>query len=102
MECILNSTDSKWHCTGFIQEEDRCLLSCYISNKHIQLYYVFLGFLGFLACIQTVRHLLHEMRTGQLDLSYLACYKMCQDHLEIFFNAVRYAKQRNKSIILKK
>ncbi len=48
------------------------------------------GFLGFLACITTVRHLLKKMEDKVLELNYLATYKMSQDHLEIFFNAVRY------------
>ncbi len=48
------------------------------------------GFLGFLACIVTVRGLLKKMEDKVLTLNYLATYKMSQDHLEIFFNAVRY------------
>lgn len=47
------------------------------------------GPLGLLADIKTVRGLLHNMETGAFPLSYLATYKFSQDHLEVFFSAIR-------------
>jgi len=47
------------------------------------------GPLGFIACIATVRSLVRQMETGELDLEYLRCYKMAQDHLEQFFSSIR-------------
>jgi hypothetical protein len=47
------------------------------------------GFLGLLGTAQTVERIYTFMETGQLCLMYFACYKICQDFIEIFFNAVR-------------
>lgn len=46
------------------------------------------GFLGFLICIESVILIYSEyVLTKKLD--YILCYKMCQDHLEVFFSAIR-------------
>jgi hypothetical protein len=50
------------------------------------------GPLGFIACIVTVRELVSLMESGEFDMEYLRCHKLIQDHLEVFFGAVR---QRN-------
>jgi hypothetical protein len=47
------------------------------------------GPLGALAAIKAVRHLVADMHKGVFPISYLATYKFSQDHLEIWFNAVR-------------
>ncbi len=47
------------------------------------------GFLGLLADIQTVRRLYVFIREGQLNMTYLPCYKFSQDHLELLFNCIR-------------
>ncbi|CAH2108786.1 unnamed protein product [Euphydryas editha] len=46
------------------------------------------GFLGFLICIKTILFLYEELvKTEKID--FLSSYKLSQDHLEIFFSAVR-------------
>ena len=48
------------------------------------------GFLGFLFCIQSVVGLARELATAENPmLKYLLTYKVSQDHLELFFSAVR-------------
>ena len=48
------------------------------------------GFLGFLMCIKAVEGLAEDLVIGENPvLKYLLTYKMSQDHLELFFGAVR-------------
>ena len=48
------------------------------------------GFLGFLTGIRSVRSLYNSLVvTGKLN--YILTYKLSQDHLELFFGAVRAA-----------
>ncbi|CAB4044834.1 Hypothetical predicted protein [Paramuricea clavata] len=48
------------------------------------------GFLGFLLCINAVVGLTKDLVNAQNPaLKYLLTYKMSQDHLELFFSAVR-------------
>lgn len=47
------------------------------------------GPLGFLACMTSVFSLFQDMVAGHLELDYLCTYKLQQDHLEVFFAAVR-------------
>ena len=49
----------------------------------------FTGFLGILTAMDGVERMIGYMSTNKLKLSFLCCYKLVQDHLEIFFNAVR-------------
>lgn len=48
------------------------------------------GFLGFLIGIKSVKQMFHDLVESQsAPLKYLLTYKMSQDHLELFFCAVR-------------
>ena len=48
------------------------------------------GFLGFLLCVKAVHGLAKDLVCGENPvLKYLLTYKMSQDHLELFFGAVR-------------
>lgn len=47
------------------------------------------GFLGFLICIQSLKNIFFEYCSEKQLLKYLLTYKFSQDHLEIFFSAVR-------------
>ena len=48
------------------------------------------GFLGFLLCVEAVHGLAKDLVCGESPaLKYLLTYKMSQDHLELFFGAVR-------------
>ncbi len=48
------------------------------------------GFLGFLLCAEAVQGLAKDLVSGEnLVLKYILTYKMSQDHLELFFGAVR-------------
>ena len=48
------------------------------------------GFLGFLMCIQAVEGLAEDLVNSEKPvLKYILTYKMSQDHLELFFGAVR-------------
>ena len=50
------------------------------------------GFLGFLVCVEAVRGLAKDLVCRENPiLKYLLTYKMSQDHLELFFGAVRAA-----------
>ena len=50
------------------------------------------GFVGFLVAIQNVKAIFHELvELPQAPLKYLLTYKFSQDHLELFFGAVRSA-----------
>lgn len=50
------------------------------------------GFVGFLACIQSTKGLFDNLvGRANAPLSYLLMYKFSQDHLELFFSAVRTA-----------
>ena len=50
------------------------------------------GFVGFLVAIQSVKAIFHELvELPQAPLKYLLTYKFSQDHLELFFGAVRSA-----------
>ena len=46
------------------------------------------GFLGFLLCIKSILFLYEEYVTTK-KLNFLCTYKLSQDHLEIFFGAIR-------------
>ena len=47
------------------------------------------AFLGLLTCMESVEMLVTYMSINTLPLNFLCTYKLCQDFLEIFFNAVR-------------
>jgi hypothetical protein len=47
------------------------------------------GPMGALGAIKAVKHLVSDMQKGVFPISYLATYKFSQDHLEIWFNAIR-------------
>ena len=48
------------------------------------------GFLGFLLCVEAVHGLAEDLLSGENPvLKYILTYKMSQDHLELFFGAVR-------------
>ncbi len=48
------------------------------------------GFLGFLLCADAVQGLAKDLMSGENPvLKYILTYKMSQDHLELFFGAVR-------------
>ena len=50
------------------------------------------GFLGFLVCIDSVSGMAEDLVCGENPiLKYILTYKMSQDHLELFFGAVRAA-----------
>ena len=50
------------------------------------------GFLGFLVCIKSVRMLVEDLlMCTAAPMKYLLTYKLSQDHLELFFGAVRSA-----------
>ncbi|KAJ8047187.1 DNA transposase THAP9 [Holothuria leucospilota] len=50
------------------------------------------GFIGFLVAIKSTKALFHDLvETPQAPLTYLVMYKFSQDHLELFFAAVRSA-----------
>ena len=50
------------------------------------------GFVGFLAAIKSTKQLFHELVGKEnAPLEYLLTYKLSQDHLELFFAAVRSA-----------
>ena len=48
------------------------------------------GFVGFILAIESVKSLFHEL-VGRTDapMNYLLTYKFSQDHLELFFGAIR-------------
>lgn len=45
------------------------------------------GFLGFIICISNLINLFHLVK--RYDMTYLLSYKLSQDHLEVFFSAMR-------------
>lgn len=47
------------------------------------------GFVGFLVCIESLQKMYETYVTNKMKLKYLLTYKLSQDHLEIFFGAVR-------------
>lgn len=48
------------------------------------------GFVGFLVAIESTKGIFHDLvEQHQEPLKYLLTYKMSQDHLELFFGAVR-------------
>lgn len=48
------------------------------------------GFLGFLICIKALRMFFYQyINIENAPIQYLCTYKMSQDHLEIFFSAIR-------------
>ena len=49
----------------------------------------FTGFLGLLTAMAGVEKIVGYMSSKKIQLTFLCCYKLVQDHLEIFFNAVR-------------
>jgi hypothetical protein len=50
------------------------------------------GFIGFLVAINSIKGLFQDLVAGdQPPLKYLLTYKFSQDHLELFFGAVRSA-----------
>ncbi len=49
----------------------------------------FTGFLGLLTAMEAVQRIIGYMHSKKIQLTFLCCYKLVQDHLEIFFNAVR-------------
>ena len=50
------------------------------------------GFIGFLVAIKSKKKIFHDMvESPQAPLKYLLTYKLSQDHLELFFGAIRSA-----------
>ena len=49
----------------------------------------FTGFLGLLTAMDAVQRIIGYMSSKKINITFLCCYKLVQDHLEIFFNAVR-------------
>ena len=47
------------------------------------------GFVGFLACLESVQKIFHQYLEQEMSLKYLLTYKLSQDHLELFFSAIR-------------
>ncbi|CAG4987354.1 unnamed protein product [Colias eurytheme] len=47
------------------------------------------GFLGFIICIRSIRHIYDLHVSPKSDFEYLTTYKISQDHLELFFGAIR-------------
>lgn len=48
------------------------------------------GFLGLIVCLKSVIGICEEyIRPSEVKLDYLLTYKMSQDHLELFFSAIR-------------
>lgn len=47
------------------------------------------GFLGFLVCIKNLKCLFWNLVVINAYLSFIPTYKYWQDHLEIFFSAIR-------------
>ena len=47
------------------------------------------GFLGFLVSIKSVEEIFDKWIVSQKSLRYLLTYKLGQDHLELFFSAIR-------------
>ena len=47
------------------------------------------GPLGLIACIKVVENLFAKMVRKEIELDYLCCHKLIQDHLEIFFSLIR-------------
>uniref|UniRef100_A0A1Y1K320 THAP-type domain-containing protein n=4 Tax=Photinus pyralis TaxID=7054 RepID=A0A1Y1K320_PHOPY len=47
------------------------------------------GFLGFMICIESLKLMVHEMILSKKLLAYIPTYKMSQDHVELFFSAIR-------------
>lgn len=55
------------------------------------------GFLGFLVCIESLILLYSEHVLTKKTLSYILMYKFCQDHLEVFFCAIRSRNGHNNN-----
>ena len=72
---------------------DRCHFcskktSSLICSMHISN----LGFIGFLAAIDSIKALFYNLvEKENAPMKYLLTYKFSQDHLELFFGAVRSA-----------
>jgi hypothetical protein len=50
------------------------------------------GFIGFLAAVKSIKGLFHELvERAEAPMKYLLSYKFSQDHLELFFCAIRSA-----------
>lgn len=47
------------------------------------------GFLGFMICMRSIRHMYNLHVSPKSDFKYLTTYKISQDHLELFFGAIR-------------
>lgn len=47
------------------------------------------GFLGFLICIESLKNMYKLYVEDQKKLKYILTYKLSQDHLELFFGAIR-------------
>lgn len=47
------------------------------------------GFIGFIICMRSVRHIYNLHVSPKSDFKYLSTYKISQDHLELFFSAIR-------------
>lgn len=47
------------------------------------------GFLGFLICIESLKHLYTTLVEKEQRLSYIATYRLSQDHIETFFGNIR-------------
>lgn len=59
---------------------------------------LFLGFVGFLASIEAIKGLFSELVDSEnAPMKYLLTYKLSQDHLELFFGAVRSANGSNNN-----
>ena len=60
-----------------------------VTRKPILTSERFTGFMGLCTAMNGVELIMSYIKSKKVNLDFLCCYKLLQDHLEIFFNAVR-------------
>ena len=59
------------------------------------------GFIGFLVAIRSTQNLFASLvERNEAPLHYMLTYKFSQDHLELFYGAVRSATPQPNSLLL--
>lgn len=74
---------------AFFEEMQKYILNLKLKGRPILNSGRKTGFLGFLICIQSIKNMYTDLIENKKLLKYILTYKLSQDHLELFFGAIR-------------
>lgn len=83
------SSENAEHFLEFFNEMERYIHGLTLNNKPILKSSRKTGFLGLLICMKSLKNMYFKYVLEKDVLKYILTYKLSQDHLELFFGAIR-------------